>query len=118
MNAREYLEKQAKNQQITFVIARAVKDEATPFYHYEYRTTPIRAAWEWLREDGSGRRFGDNYLVINADHPPVDITGLWVRNYKAGHLSCAVLTTEADLRTMYSEKQAADMIAYYNKTVK
>lgn len=113
MNAREYLEKMDINSPVTFVIARAVKDEATPFYHYEYRTTPIRSAWDWL----SGV-WADQYLVVNDDHPPVDITGHWVKAYQAGRLSCATLTTEADLRTMYSEKQAADMIAYYNKTVK
>lgn len=117
MNAREYLQKMDPNRQVTFVIARAVKDDASPYYHYEFRTTPIRAAWEWLEENASGR-FGDDYLVINADHPPVDITGLWVRDYKAGRLSCAMLTTEAELHRMYSKEQAERMIRYYEQTVR
>ena len=113
MNAREYLEKLDQNSQVTFVIAHAVKDAASPFYHYEYKTTPVFTAWEVLKGE-----WIDKYMVINSDHPPVDITGTWHNWYKSGRLSCAMLTTESDLRTMYGEKQAADMIAYYNKTVK
>ena len=113
MNAREYLQKQNKLQSVTFVIAHAVKDAATPFYHYEYKTMPVFTAQEMLQGE-----WIDKYMVINSDHPPVDITGTWHNWYKSGRLSCAMLTTEDDLRAMYSEKQAADMIAYYNRTVK
>lgn len=114
MNAREYLDKLNSGREVTFVIARAVKDEASPYYHTEYRTTPIHSAWEWL--DGEAL---DDHIVINADHPPMDITGNWVRAYNAGRLSCAVLTTVDDLRKMYpNEAQLQRMIAYYEKTVK
>lgn len=118
MNATEYLQKLPQNQQVTFVIARAVPDDATPFSHFEYRSTPIRGAWEWLQEGPSCIKFGDKYIVINADHPPIDVTGMWVRQYKNGHLSCAMLTTVSDLLDLYSEEQAARMVEYYHRTVK
>lgn len=115
MTVREYLQKQGRDDQITFVIAHAVKDENTPFNHYEYRTTAICCAWEWLEKS----TWYDRYLVVNDDHPPVDITGNWVRWYKNGHLKCAVITTEEDIRaTCGGEEQTQRMIAFYKRTVK
>ena len=113
MTIREYLERIGRNN-VTFIILHAVKDDNTPFYHSEYKTTPVRHRDEWLQGDG----FIDNHIVIMADHPPVDLTGAWHNWYKDGFLRCAVVTTEADLRTMYSEKQALDMIAMYEREVR
>ena len=48
MKLREWLETKGKNEQATFVIAKAVKDEHAPGYHYEFRETPIFTVWEWL----------------------------------------------------------------------
>lgn len=115
MTVREYLQKQSKNTQVTFIIAHAVKDENTPFNHYEYKTTPIFAVWEWQEKS----TWYDRYIVVNADHPPIDITGGWVNWYKAGRLKCIVITTEEDIRANCGgEKQTQDMIAYYKRTVK
>ena len=113
MYVNEYLAKLPENQQVTFVIGRAVQEGALEFYHFEYRTAPVRAAWEWALKEETW----DGYIVLNADHPPVSIEPAWHNWYKKGHLSCALITTEADLRTMYSERQAADMIKYYHETV-
>lgn len=114
MKTREYLDQQPSNREVAFVIARAVKDDATPYYHTEYRMTPIHSAWEWLDAETL-----DDCIVINADHPPMDITGHWVRAYNAGRMSCAVLTTVEDLRKLYpNEAQLQRMIAHYEKTVK
>lgn len=118
MTAREYVQKIAKkkgHQQVTFIIAHSVRYEHAPGYRYEYRTTPIYSTSELLRYPDCS--FLDGHLVINADHPPIDITGIWVNRYKRGFLCCAMLTTEEDLRTHYSEKQATDMIAYYNREI-
>lgn len=114
MTIREYLSKLPKNDQVTFVVQHAVKSEAGPFYENRYSTGPIRGAWEWLE---FGESFLDGNLVINADHPPIDVTGLWARNYKNGHLRCAMVTTEADLLTHYGPEQGRRMIAYYERTV-
>ena len=114
MKLREWLEAQkSENTTATFVIAKAVKDEASPLYHFEYRGTPIRAIWEWLQGETA-----DKYIVINKNHPPIDITGNWVRAYNRGDLNCCVITTEQDLFTMYSEKQAKEMIEYYDREVR
>lgn len=115
MTAREYLQKMINANQVTFIIEHAEKDEHSPFYHSAYTTTAIRGAWEWL-EDFT---WIDHMLVINADHPPIDVTGNWLRAYKAGHLHCAVVTTEDDIRRHYpNAEQAQRMIDYYKETVR
>jgi hypothetical protein len=139
MNAREYLEKQHAKQAVTFIIARAVKDEDSPAYneffdtanrhdldyltpnpklenapgyHFEYLQTPLRNALEWLQKVGPGSRFGENYIVLRNDHAPLDIgSGSIGREYKFGNVFCAVITTKADLLTMYTEKEIAEKIA-------
>lgn len=110
MTRKEWLETQNKNDEVTFIIAKAVKDENSPMYHYEYRTTPIRAVWDWL--NGSNN---DKYIVINTDHPPIDITNGWGNWYKRGSLKCAIITTNEDLFKMYSGEQAERMIEYYDR---
>lgn len=114
MTAREYVQK-IHPQQVTFVIAHSVRYEHAPGYYYEYKTTPIYHTSELLRYPADS--FIDNHIVINADHPPIDVAGIWTRHYKRGFLCCAMLTTEEDLRTRYSEKQAEDMIAYYKREI-
>lgn len=113
MKVKEWLESKGKNEQATFIIAKAVKDDNSPFYHKEYKTTPIFCVWEWLQTNTT-----EKYIVINADHSPIDITNGWVNWYKGGHLHCAILTTEEDLYTEMSKKQAEGMIAYYDKEVR
>lgn len=114
MTVREYLAKIGTGHNVTFIVQKAVKDEHSPFYHDEYKTTPIYSPQELLR----GYCFVDTNIVINADHPPVDVTGTWSNMYKRGHLRCAMITTEADLMTRYSEVQGRDMIAYYDREVR
>ena len=113
MKVKEWLESKGKNEQATFIIAKAVKDDNSPFYHKEYRTTPIFCVREWLQTNTT-----EKYIVINADHSPIDITNGWVNWYKGGHLHCAILTTEEDLYTEMSKEQAERMIAYYDKEVR
>lgn len=114
MTAREYLEKKKEATMVTFVIRKAEKDTDSPFYDSVYRGTPIRTAGEWLRDF----TWPEKYIVINADHPPIDSTGHWLRMYKSGYLLCAMITTEEELIRHYGEKKGRDMIAYYNRTVK
>lgn len=110
MKLTEWLQNKGQNENATFIIAKAVKDESSPMYNYEYRTTPIRSVWEWL--EGST---GEKYIIMKADHAPIDITGVWQNWYSMNNLSCAVITTEQDMYTMYNEKQAKDMLDYYDK---
>lgn len=110
MRLNKYLNGLNENDRVTFIIAKAVKDEHTPFYHTEYETTPVRVAREWKEWE-----LGQNYIIANENHPPVDITGTWVNWYNRGDLKCSVLISEETLRTMYSENQAEDMIKFYDK---
>lgn len=115
MTAREWLEKQTPNTQVTFVIAEAHKEKSSPFYCYLYRNTPIRSAWEWLQWPD----FGKKDLVINADHPPIDIPGHWGRMYNGGNLKCAMIVDFDDMRKVYTgEEQYKRMVAYYNENIK
>lgn len=115
MNVQDYLKSIPENQQVTFLVAHAVQDSTLGSYHedyrMEYRTTPIRAAWEW--KNGG---WGSDYLVMNADHPPISANGTWVNWYNSGRLSCALVTTANDIRlTTGSDVQAERMVAYYDK---
>ncbi len=112
MTLKEFLQK-VKKGEYTFTIAKAVKDEHTPFHHSEYYQTPIRYIDEW--NDWAKAK---DYIVINPDSCPIDVTGVWQNHYKRGFLYCAIITTEEDLRTKYGEKQGNDMIEYYDKLVK
>lgn len=113
MNLKEYLETIPKNDRVTFIISKAVKDSGSPFYHNEFETVPIRIAWEWLQSTHL-----DKYLVINSNHPPIDITGGWVNWYNRNDLRCLIVTTKESLITQYGEKQGSSMIEYYKKHVR
>lgn len=111
MKLNEFLQKDKRND-YTFTIAKAVKDDETPFYHNEFYQTPIRFIDEWIDSNLK------DYIVINPDSCPIDISGTWQNWYKHGRLNCAIITTEKDLYAEYSEQQAQDMIEYYDKKIK
>ena len=85
----------------------------TPFYHDEYKTTPIYTVREWLEG-----KTADTYIVIKADHPPIDVTGIWLNWYNIKDLSCCMITTEQDLYTQYGESQGKDMINFYDRKMR
>ena len=111
MTRKEWLKTLSKNEEVTFIIARAIKDDYSPMYHKEYRTTPIRPVYEWLQSE-------DGYVVINADHPPIDVTGNWGKRYNSGRLKCAIITTEDDLCKMYGDKQGLEMLKHYDGIIR
>lgn len=95
MTLNEFL-KHFKGCTLTFTIAKAVKDENTPFHHEEYYQTPIRYIDEW--NDWTKAK---DYIVINPDSCPIDIIGNWQNQYNRGYLKCMIITTEKDLYTRY-----------------
>lgn len=100
----------------TFTIAISHKDEHTPFYHYRYHQTPIRASWEWL--DG---KFTDEYIVINPNSCPIDISGLWQRwfNMIPKRLRCAIIVKLEDMKLQYpNDEQFNDMLKWYDEKAK
>ena len=108
MKAKEYLSRIGNNTKVTFVIAKAVKDENTPYYHTEYKTTPIFGVWEVEKHE-----WIEKYIVINAIHPPIDITGHWVREFNNGWLKCAIITTEQDLYSFHCLSNTYQVFFYY-----
>ena len=111
MTRKEWLENKNKNDEATFIIARAVKDDGSAMYHTEYKMTPVRTVWEWLTSK-------DEYIVINSDHAPIDVTGNWGRWYESGRLKCAIITTKDELYKMYGSEQAEKMLQHYASTVR
>lgn len=115
MTATEYIEKNKDAFHITFIIAHSVKGSGSPFYNTEYKTTPIYSPRELLRD----YTWYKDYIVVNADHPPICIPGFWVRDYNAGHLKCCIIEKPEDIRlTCGGEKQFRDMLDWYGRTVK
>ena len=112
MKLKDFLKHFNENESFTFVIAKAVKDEHAPGHHFEYRTTPIRSIWEWLRGEDM-----EKYIVINPSHPPIDVTGNWVNSYERCWLHCCIITTEFDLNTLYSGEQYERMLKHYDEKV-
>lgn len=114
MKLKELLEIMAKDKRcysITFTIAKVYKDERTPFYHFEYYQTPIRAYDEW-------KNMSKEYIVVNPNVCPIDMTGLWQKRYLRGEIYNAIICTEEDLIKMYGEKQGNEMIEWYDKDVR
>lgn len=107
MLVREYLKELKENQEVTFVIVKAVKDEETPFYHNQFYQTPIRLASEWMEG------FDDTYIVVKKDTCPIDINGIWDTWYEKSRIKCAMIMKKSELRKQYSGKQAETMIEYY-----
>lgn len=112
MNLLEFLSTQNKNNLYTFTIC-TCEEESEHVKTNVFRQTPLRAVWEWLEGD-----YLNKFIVINANHPPIDITGYWVTSYNQGHLKNCIITTEKDLIEEYGEKQGREMIEYYNKKVR
>lgn len=111
MLVKEYLELKGSKNNFTFIIQKAVKDDNSPFYHEEYKTTPIQNYYEWKHAE----KFLHKYIVVKADHAPIDPTGVWLNWYQQGDLNCCMITTEQDLITRYGDKQGQEMINYYDK---
>lgn len=111
MLVKDYLEGM-KNENVTFTIMKTMKDEDTHLHSEMYYQTPIRTAYEWMEGNIL------DYIVIKKDSCPIDVSGIWDSWYKRGQLKCCIITKEETLRSMYSEKQANNMIEYYRNTVK
>lgn len=114
MTVKEYFKKYLKdNDSVTFIIAKAEKDETTPFYHTVYNTTPILCVWEWLEVDEV------DYIVLNDKQPPIDwLSGAsWNNTFKRGDLTCMLIISRDELHTLYSEEQADSMEKFIDNEI-
>lgn len=114
MKVREYLSNFNENEKVTFIIARARKDAATQYHHAEYKTTPIRAIWEWKYADVM------EYHILNHKQYPIDWLGggEWKHRVERGDLISMLVISNEDLETLYNPKQAAEMVAYIEGKIK
>jgi hypothetical protein len=114
MTVREYLKAFSESTSVTFIKARARKDANTPFYHAEYQTTPIRPIWEWEKSAIM------DYYILNNKQCPIDwLSGApWKIAFDKGNLLSLLVISKEDIETLYSPKQAQEMIAYIEKKIK
>lgn len=111
MLVQEYLSKFNENQQVTFIKARARKDESTPFYHEEYQTTPIRCIYDFQKSPIM------DYYVLNHKQPPIEWLGGagWQNQFNKGDLLSLLVISKEDIELLYSPKQAAEIIESIDK---
>ena len=117
MTVREFLERYGytadgkRNTQLTFIVAEEFKATSHPGYDTYYRTTPVRAIWEWITSP-----LMDEWIMVNENHPPIDSTNVWHRWHKSGML-CFMVQKKEDVYKHYNEKQAAEMIEYWEEEI-
>lgn len=112
MKLLEFLSEQNENNLYTFTIANCVK-ESEHIKTTVYKQTPLNSIWEWMKGN-----IPNKYIVINVNHPPIDITGNWVKAYNKGWLKNCIITTEEDLILNYGEEQGKQMVEYYDRKVR
>jgi hypothetical protein len=113
MKVKEYLKSHDWNE-ISFIIAKAVKDEATPYYHAEYKTSSL------LHPYDDFINFYDDYLILNDNAFPIDwLSGAtWGNAVKRGYAKCLLIISWKDLTALYSEEQARETIEYIDTKIK
>ena len=114
MRVKEYLSQFDVYTKVTLIVAKAVKDEHTPGYHPEYRTTPINMICEWRPSDLM------DYHILNTKQCPIDwMSGApWANDFKAGRLLSLLIISDEDMKTLYSEQQANELIEYIGNKIK
>lgn len=111
MKVKDYL-KNHEWREVSFIIAKAVKDEATPYYHAEYKTSSLFHPFD--------KMYYDDYVILNDKAMPIDwLSGAsWSNAVKGGWAKCLLIIRWEDLITIYSEEQARSMIEYIDKQIK
>lgn len=104
-----------KTTYVTFLVAKAVKDEYTPFYHVEYKTTPLYSTYE-LKKVAVYK----NHIILNDNANSIDwLSGVkWNTLIKHGTAKCMVIINEEDLKILYpDDKQRREMINYIDDVI-
>ena len=114
MTVREYIEKYKINKytDITFVIAKAKKDDASPGYHQEYETTPIRRVCDFFESDIM------NYYIVNDKQCPIAWkTSSFLNHFNKGWILSFLVISKEDIETLYSPKQAQALIKFIEEEI-
>lgn len=109
MQVKVYFERLRKYESVTFIKARARKDNGTPFYHAEYQTTPINTVEQWQNS-----RLMD-YIVLNDNQPQIE----WLCGGYLKHVRCMLIISPDDFALLYpSAEQRQDLIDFIDKKIK
>ena len=113
MKVKDYLQTHEWNE-VSFIIAKAVKNETTPFYHAEYKTSSL------LHHFDNGLGCYDDYVILNDNAMPIDwLSGAsWGNAVRRGWAKCLLIIKWEDLTTLYSEEQAKSLIEFIDKKIK
>lgn len=116
MTVQEYLPRlNNKITYVTFLVAKAVKDEYTPFYHAEYKTTPLYSTYEFKNAPAY-----KNYIILNDNANSIDwLSGAnWNTLIKHGTAKCMVVIDEEDLKILHPDaKQRRQMINFIDDVI-
>lgn len=113
MTVGEYLKRMKKYDEVTFIIARAVKDDHTPYYHEEYHTG------SWCSVERVLNNCMADYIILNDRQPAITwLSGVdWNNDLRRGTLKRNFLViSEADFAKLIpSREQRASLIAYIDR---
>lgn len=112
MKVKDYLQTHEWNE-VSFIVAKAVKDDKTPFFHPEYKTSTLFHHFEDIS-------CYDDYLILNDKATPIDwLSGApWGNAVRRGLAKCLLIISRKDLTTLYDEKQANSIIEYIDSKIK
>jgi len=115
MKVKDYFKKYlSANDNVTFIIAEAQKDDNTPFYHPVYKDTPISKVGDCIKHGW--------YLELNVlnDHqmPIVWLSGAdWTNWIEKGVTTSFLAISDEDMLLMFSEEQAQHTFDYIDKKI-
>lgn len=112
MKVKNYLQTHEWSE-VSFIIAKAVKDDKTPLFHSEYKTSSLFHHFEDIS-------YYDDYLILNDKAMPIDwLSGApWGNAVRRGWAKCLLVISRKDLITLYGEKQADSIIKYIDSKIK
>lgn len=112
MKVGEYLERYNEYMDVTFIKVVARKDDNTPFYHEEYKTTPIRTIREWKHNT----ELMDSF-ILNDKQCPIDwLSGaLWSNHFYKGRLLSLLVVDKKNIEMLFSPEQAARTIKFIDQ---
>ena len=112
MKVKDYLQTHEWSE-VSFIIAKAVKDDKTPLFHSEYKTSSLFHHFEDIS-------YYDDYLILNDKAMPIDwLSGApWGNEVRRGWAKCLLVINRKDLITLYGEKQANSIIKYIDSKIK
>lgn len=114
MTFKEYAERYLKNyDQVSFILAKAEKDEHSPFYHTVYETTPMRTVSDWL----SGT-WALDLNILNDEQPPIDwLSGAqWNGWYNKGWMRNLLVIKITELEILHPQ-EANSLLQFIDKEI-